>query len=175
MAGATDNKAIIAETVRLRAERARLLGFADFAHYRLDDAMAKTPTAVRDLLDTVWARARKKALADRDDLQAMIQEDGGNFKLAPWDWRYYAEKLRQKRCDFDEAAIKPYLSLERMIEARLLYGAASVRAELPAAHRRAGLASGRARVGGARLATTSRSACSSAIISRGRRSAAAPG
>jgi peptidyl-dipeptidase Dcp len=115
--GATDNKAIIAETVRLRAERARLLGYADFAHYRLDDAMAKTPEAVRDLLDTVWVRARQKALADRDDLQALAQEEGGNFKLAPWDWRYYAEKLRQKRCDFDEAAIKPYLSLERMIEA----------------------------------------------------------
>jgi peptidyl-dipeptidase Dcp len=115
--GATDNKAIIAETVRLRAERARLLGFADFAHYRLDDAMAKTPEAVRGLLDTVWVRARKRALGDRDDLQALVQEDGGNFQLAPWDWRYYAEKLRQKRCDFDEAAIKPYLSLERMIEA----------------------------------------------------------
>ena len=115
--GATDNKAIIAEMVRLRAERARLLGFADFAHYRLDDAMAKTPDAVRDLLDTVWTRARQKALADRDDLQALIAESGGNFKLAPWDWRYYAEKLRQKRCDFDEAAVKPYLSLERMIEA----------------------------------------------------------
>jgi len=115
--GATDNKAIVAETVRLRAKRARLLGFADFAHYRLDDAMAKTPAAVRELLDTVWARARQKTLADRDDLQALVQEDGGNFKLAPWDWRYYAEKLRQKRCDFDEAAIKPYLSLQRMIEA----------------------------------------------------------
>jgi peptidyl-dipeptidase Dcp len=115
--GETDNKAIIAETVRLRAERARLLGFPDFAHYRLDDAMAKTPGAARELLDTVWTRARRKALADRDDLQALVQEDGGNFKLAPWDWRYYAEKLRQQRCDFDEAAIKPYLSLERMIEA----------------------------------------------------------
>jgi peptidyl-dipeptidase Dcp len=115
--GPTDNKAIVAETVRLRAERARLLGFDDFAHYRLDDAMAKTPDAVRDLLDTVWLRARKRALSDRDDLQALVQEDGGNFKLAPWDWRYYSEKLRQKRCDFDETAIKPYLSLERMIEA----------------------------------------------------------
>ncbi len=115
--GPTDNKAIIAETVRLRAERARLLGFADFAHYRLDDSMAKTPEAVRDLLDTVWARARKRALDDRDELQALVQEEGGNFKLAPWDWRYYAEKLRQKRCDFDEAAIKPYLSLDRMVEA----------------------------------------------------------
>ncbi len=115
--GATDNKAIIAEMVRLRAERAGLLGYADFAHYRLDDAMAKTPEAVRDLLDTVWARARKKALADRDALQALVQEEGSNFALAPWDWRYYAEKLRQQRCDFDEAAIKPYLNLDRMIEA----------------------------------------------------------
>jgi peptidyl-dipeptidase Dcp len=115
--GPTDNKAIIAEMVRLRAERARLLGFADFAHYRLDDAMAKTPDAVRGLLDTVWTRARQKALTDRDDLQTLIQESGGNFKLAPWDWRYYAEKLRQRRCEIDEAAVKPYLSLERVIEA----------------------------------------------------------
>jgi peptidyl-dipeptidase Dcp len=115
--GLTDNKAIIAEMVRLRAERARLLGFSDFAHYRLDDAMAKTPEAVRNLLDTVWTRARKKALADRDAMQALVQEDGGNFTLAPWDWRYYAEKLRQRRCDVDEATIKPYLNLDRMIEA----------------------------------------------------------
>jgi peptidyl-dipeptidase Dcp len=115
--GATDNKAIIAEMVRLRAERARLLGFPDFAHYRLDDAMAKTPMAVRHLLDTVWARAREKALADRDAMQALVQEEGNNFALAPWDWRYYAEKLRKQRCDVDEAAIKPYLNLDRMIEA----------------------------------------------------------
>ncbi len=116
-AGKTDNKAIIAELVRLRAERARLLGFPDFAHYRLDDAMAKTPAAVRNLLDTVWVRARSRALADRDALQALIQEEGGNFTLAPWDWRYYAEKLRRRACDIDEASIQPYLNLERMIEA----------------------------------------------------------
>ena len=115
--GSTDNNAIIAEMVRLRAERARLLGYADFVHYRLDDAMAKTPAAVRGLLDTVWTRARARAEADRDALQALVQEQGGNFALAPWDWRYYAEKLRQRRCDIDEAAIKPYLNLERMIEA----------------------------------------------------------
>src|SRR4029077_4381916 len=112
--GATDNKTIIAEMVKLRAERAKLLGFSDFAHYRLDDAMAKTPAAVRDLLDTVWARARQKALADRDAMQALVAEDGGNFKLAAWDWRYYAEKLRQRLCDFDEMTIKPYLNLDRM-------------------------------------------------------------
>jgi peptidyl-dipeptidase Dcp len=115
--GVTDNKSIIAEMVRLRAECALLLGYADYAHYELDDAMAKTPSAVRDLLSTVWAQARAYALADRDALQALIQEEGGNFTLAPWDWRYYAEKLRQRRCAFDEAAIKPYLDLDRMIEA----------------------------------------------------------
>jgi peptidyl-dipeptidase Dcp len=115
--GKTDNKAIIAEMVRLRAERARLLGYADFAHYRLDDAMAKTQTAVRSLLDTVWTRARARAEADRDALQAMVQNEGGNFTLAPWDWRHYAEKLRQERCDIDEAEIKPYLNLDRMVEA----------------------------------------------------------
>jgi peptidyl-dipeptidase Dcp len=115
--GAADNKAIIAEMVKLRAERARLLGYPDFAHYRLDDEMAKTPAAVQNLLDTVWVRARASALADRDALQALVVEEGGNFKLAPWDWRYYAEKLRRRRCAFDEAAIKPYLNLDRMIEA----------------------------------------------------------
>jgi peptidyl-dipeptidase Dcp len=72
---------------------------------------------VRTLLDTVWTPARNRALADRDALQELIQEEGGNFQLAPWDWRYYAEKLRQKRCAFDEAAIKPYLGLDRMVEA----------------------------------------------------------
>ena len=115
--GPTDNKSIIAEMIRLRAERAELLGYADFAHFRLDDAMAKAPGAVRDLLDKVWRPARASALADRDAMQALIQEDGGNFRLEQWDWRYYAEKLRRRVCDFDEAAIKPYLGLDRMIEA----------------------------------------------------------
>ena len=115
--GPTDNKAIIAEMVALRAERARLLGYATFAHYRLDDTMAKTPDAVRALLDRVWAPARRRVLADRDALQALVQAEGKNFPLAPWDWRYYAEKLRKARCDIDEATIKPYLQLDRIIEA----------------------------------------------------------
>ena len=115
--GSTDNKAVIAEMAALRAERARLLGYPSFAHYRLDDAMAKTPQAVRELLDRVWTPARRHALADRDALQALVQAEGGNFTLAPWDWRYYAEKLRKARCDVDEATIKPYFQLERMIEA----------------------------------------------------------
>jgi peptidyl-dipeptidase Dcp len=115
--GATDNRAIIAEMVALRAERARLLGYPDFAHYRLDDAMAKRPEAVRELLDAVWNPALMRALADRDAMQELVQQEGDNFKLEPWDWRIYSEKLRHIRCNLDEAEIKPYLQLERMIEA----------------------------------------------------------
>ncbi len=115
--GPTDNRAIIAELVALRAERAKLLGFASFADYRLDDQMAKTPANAKALLEDVWGRARAKAQAERDALQAMIAVEGGNFALAPWDWRFYAEKLRKARYDLDEAEIKPYLQLERLIEA----------------------------------------------------------
>ena len=115
--GATDNKAIIAETAALREERAHLLGYASYAHYRLDDAMAKTPQAVRALLEQVWEPARRHATADRDALQELVQVEGKNFKLAPWDWRYYAEKLRKLRCDVDETTIKPYFQLDRIIEA----------------------------------------------------------
>ncbi len=115
--GATDNKAAIAETVALRAERARLLGYETYAHYRLDDAMAKTPDAVRDLLDRVWAPARAGALADRDAMQELVRQEGGNFTIAPWDWRYYAEKLRKVRCDIDEATVKPYFQLHHIIDA----------------------------------------------------------
>jgi peptidyl-dipeptidase Dcp len=114
--GLTDNKAIIAETIALRAERARLLGYPTFAHYRLDDAMAKTPEAVRDLLEAVWGRARRQALSDRDALQQLARADG-DFALAAWDWRYYAEKLRKARCDIDEAEIAPYFSLDNIIAA----------------------------------------------------------
>jgi peptidyl-dipeptidase Dcp len=115
--GTTDNRALIAEMVALRAERARLLGFASFADYRLDDQMAKTPAAARELLDEVWGRARAKAAAEKNALQALIAEEGGNFALAPHDWRYYAEKLRKAKFDLDEAEIKPYLQLDKMIEA----------------------------------------------------------
>jgi peptidyl-dipeptidase Dcp len=114
---ANDNNEIIVEILSLREESAKLLGFPTFAAYRLEDSMAKTPEAVRGLLERVWKPARARALADRDDLQALVAEEGGNFALAPWDWRYYAETLRQRRANFDDAAIKPYLSLDHMIEA----------------------------------------------------------
>ena len=115
--GATDNKAIIAEMVRLRAELARLVGYQTYARYRLDDAMAKTPEAARALLEKVWRPARARALADRGAMQEMIGAEGGNFSLAAWDWRYYAEKLRQQRCDLAEGEVEPFLALEHMIEA----------------------------------------------------------
>ena len=137
--GATDNRGLIAEMVALRDERAKLLGFANFADYRLDDQMAKTPAAARELLDNVWARARGKAAAERDALQAMIAEEGGNFALAPWDWRYYTEKLRKARYDLDEAEIKPYFQLDKMIEAafetaRRLFGLTFTPAAAPLYH-----------------------------------------
>ncbi len=114
---ANDNNATIVEILGLREESAKLLGYPTFAAYRLEDSMAKTPEAVRGLLERVWKPARARALADRDDLQALVAEEGGNFALAPWDWRYYAEKLRQARANFDDAAIKPYLVLDDLIDA----------------------------------------------------------
>jgi len=114
---ANDNNETILEILKLREESAKLLGFPTYAAYKLEDSMAKTPQAVRGLLERVWKPARARALADRDALQALIAEEGGNFALAAWDWRYYAEKLRQVRANFDDAAIKPYLVLDHMIEA----------------------------------------------------------
>jgi len=114
---ANDNNATVVEILSLREEAAKIMGYPTYAAYRLEDSMAKTPEAVRSLLERVWKPARARALADRDALQAMIAEEGGNFALAPWDWRYYAEKLRQVRANFDDAAIKPYLVLDHMIDA----------------------------------------------------------
>jgi peptidyl-dipeptidase Dcp len=137
--GATDNRAIIAEMVALRAERAKLLGFDNFAAYRLDDQMAKTPAAARKLLDEVWVRARAKAQGERDALQTMIADEGGNFALAPWDWRYYAEKRRKAAFDLDEAEIKPYLRLDKIVEAafetaRRLFGLTFTPVKVPLYH-----------------------------------------
>ena len=115
--GASDNRAIAAEMVRLRAERARLLGYESYAHYRLADTMAKTPRAALDLLESVWAPGVSTARKDEEALQAIVASEGGNFKVAPWDWRYLAEKRRKAEFDFDEGELKPYLQLDRMIEA----------------------------------------------------------
>ena len=103
--------------VRLRAERARLLGYETFAHYRLADTMAKTPEAALDLLESVWTPGVSSARKEQEALQAIVAAEGGNFEVAPWDWRYFAEKRRKAEFDFDEGEIKPYLQLDRLIEA----------------------------------------------------------
>ena len=169
-----DNKAVIGEILALREESAKLLGFATFAAYRLEDSMAKTPEAVRGLLERVWKPARARALADRDELQALIAEEGGNFALAPWDWRYYAEKLRQRKADFDDGAIRPYLALDHMIEAAFdcatrLFGITfTERRDVPVGIPTSG--SGRS---GTEVARTRH--CSTATTLPGPRSAQAPG
>src|SRR5690606_37204557 len=115
--GETDNRGIAAEILALRAERAALLGYPDFASFKLEPEMAKTPAAVRDLLMRVWAPARAKALEDAAVLEAMLRADGLAGPLEPWDWRYYSEKRRKAEHDLDEAALKPFLSLEAMLGA----------------------------------------------------------
>ena len=115
--GETDNRQIVAETIDLRAEKARLLGFESFAHFKLDDTMAKTPEAVRELLTKVWTPALERARQEEAKLAEMARSEGGNFQIAPWDWRYYSEKVRKAEYDLDEAELKPYLQLERIIAA----------------------------------------------------------
>lgn len=115
--GATDNRALIAEIVALRAERARLLGFESFAHFKLDDTMAATPGAAMDLLRDVWTPARARAGRERDRLQAIVRAEGHDFDLQAHDWRHYAEKLRRAEHDLDESEVKAYLPLDRMIQA----------------------------------------------------------
>ncbi|MEL7464121.1 MAG: M3 family metallopeptidase [Pseudomonadota bacterium] len=113
----TANAPIIAETVALRAERARLLSFPNFASFKLANQMAKTPDRVRDLLMAVWTPARARALEERDAMQALAAEEGANIEIEAWDWRHYAEKQRKAEHDLDEAELKPYLELDAMIEA----------------------------------------------------------
>lgn len=115
---AHDNRAIAAEILALREERAKLLGYDSFAAFKLEPEMAKTPDAVRDLLMRVWEPARKKALSDAAVLEGMLHGDGIDGPLEPWDWRYYSEKRRKAEHDLDEAALKPFLSLDAMLAAQ---------------------------------------------------------
>jgi peptidyl-dipeptidase Dcp len=139
-AGAHDNAPLIAEIMALRAEQARLLGYESFAAYRLDDTMAKTAEAAERLLRQVWEPAKRRAAEERADLAAAALADGLNQPLAPWDWRYYAEKVRQQKYALDEAAVKPYFVLENMVEAAFdaagrLFGLAFVeRPDCPTYH-----------------------------------------
>jgi len=115
--GETDNLGIAAETLALREERAKLLGYKNFAAYKLETEMAGTADKVRELLMAVWVPAKAQAEADAEVLAAMMADDGINGPLEPWDWRYYSEKRRSAEHDLDEAQLKPYLSLDGMIAA----------------------------------------------------------
>ncbi len=115
--GETDNREIAAEILKLREERAKLLGYESFANFKLETEMAKTPVAVRGLLMDVWKPAKARAESDAEVLTQLMQAEGVNGPLEPWDWRYYAEKRRKAEHDLDEAALKLYLQLDRMIEA----------------------------------------------------------
>ena len=115
--GASDNTDVVRDLLRLRAEKARLLGYASYAALKLDDTMAKTPKAVHALLDPVWQKALEKAAADQKELERLAAEAGSNETFAAWDWRFYQEKLRAEKFAFDEAELKPYLQLDRVIAA----------------------------------------------------------
>ena len=115
--GETDNRAIAAETLALRQARARLLGYETFADFKLETEMAKTAANVRDLLMQVWQPARQAASRDARALAQMLHEDGYPGPLEPWDWHYYSNLRRKALHDLDEEEVKPYLQLDRMIDA----------------------------------------------------------
>lgn len=137
---ALDNKSIIKEIVALRAERAQMLGYENHAAFVLEESMAKTPAKVNELLDKLWNAALPIAKKEQDDLQQMANQEGADFTIQPWDWRYYAEKVRRERYDFDENELKPYFSLEQITRGifevcKRLYGLQFVqRTDLPVYH-----------------------------------------
>jgi peptidyl-dipeptidase Dcp len=112
-----DNNAILSRIAALRVERARLLGYDTHAHYVLSDVMAETPERVYQLLDRIWEPALAAAIADRDAMERLMHEDGVAGTLEGWDWRYYAEKVRQARYDFDENALRPYFEVSAVRDA----------------------------------------------------------
>lgn len=114
---ANDNNAIIPEILQLRAERAKLLGYPTHAHWRLSDKMAKTPENAMKLLESVWVPAVERVHEEVKDMQALADKEGAKITIEPWDYRYYAEKVRKAKYDIDENEVKQYLQLEKMREA----------------------------------------------------------
>jgi peptidyl-dipeptidase Dcp len=125
-AGDADNRPVLARIVALRLERARLLGYPTHAAYVLEDETAHTPAAVDGLLRQIAPAARARARREATDIQRLIDAEAAKnhtepFKLAPWDWQFYAEKVRRTRYDFDEAAVKPYFELDRVLRDGVFY------------------------------------------------------
>jgi peptidyl-dipeptidase Dcp len=128
LAGATDNREVIAQLVKLRAERARLLGYPDHAAYVLEDESAGNPTAVADMIRQVAPAALKRAREEAADIQKLIDAQAaargvGSFTLQPWDWSFYAEQVRKAHYAFDQAQVAPYFELERVMRDGLFYAA----------------------------------------------------
>src|SRR6185369_9967313 len=105
---ANDNNAIITEILQLRAERALLLGYPTHAHWRLADKMAKTPAKAMELLESVWTPAVEKVKEEVSDMQKIADREGAGIKIEPWDYRYYAEKVRKEKYDIDQEEVKQY-------------------------------------------------------------------
>lgn len=114
--GERDNNAIITEILQLRAERAKLLGYPTHAHWRLENAMAKTPERALELMEAVWKPAVARVHEEVADMQALAKKEGANIKIEPWDYRYYAEKVRKARYDLEQNEVKQYLQLEKLRE-----------------------------------------------------------
>lgn len=138
-AGAHDNRSLALEMLVLRQEMAELLGYPDFASFKLETEMAKTPENVLKLLKDVWQPAKARAEQDAGVLQEMMRAEGVNGDLEKWDWRYYAEKRRAAEFDLDEAQLKPYFQLDQMIAAAFdcanrLFGLSFEEVKLPLYH-----------------------------------------
>ncbi|HWS52833.1 MAG TPA: M3 family metallopeptidase [Pyrinomonadaceae bacterium] len=114
--GERDNNATITEILQLRAERAKLLGYPTHAHWRLENAMAKTPERAVELMEAVWKPAVARVREEVADMQALADKEGAKIKIEPWDYRYYAEKVRKARYDLDQNEVKQYLQLEKLRE-----------------------------------------------------------
>ncbi len=139
--GEFDNRALVARVMKLRAERAQMLGFEDHASFILDNQTAKTKQAVNDMLADLAPRAVANARREAADMQKIIDEEGGDFKVASWDWDYYTEKVRKVRYDFDESQLQPYFELDNVLQngvffaANRLYGLSfEERFDLPVYH-----------------------------------------
>ena len=111
-----DNNGVIQKILKLRAERARLLGYETHAHWRLEDAMAKTPEAAMDLMMRVWPAATARVAEEVAEMQVIADAEKGGVKIEPWDYRYYAEKVRAARYDLDMNEVKAYLQLDRLVD-----------------------------------------------------------
>ena len=114
---AYDNKALIAEILKLRRERVKLLGYSNYAEWRLQDRMAKTPENAMALMEAVWPAAIARVKEEVADMQAVADAAGKNIEIAPWDYRFYAEKVRQKKYDLDSDQVKQYLQLDKLTQA----------------------------------------------------------